>query len=322
VSSIEILRASERDWNRSTIAIEGLEDLDVDLRLSAARVTMSTAKLGRTAVTGNLRDGRLTVAIGEAQAFGGSLRGTVTLAKAPAGASVKSQLQFDNVDLESCLGEMFGLRRLEGKGSLTLAAEGAGESVHAIMQTLSGTAGLSARQGAINGFNVEQLLKRLEQRPLSIAGDFRRGRTPFESFKVAMKITDGIASMENVKLEGGTIRLAVAGSASIPMRDLDLKGTAALVNTPDDANPVFELPFVVQGRWDDPIMLPDAQSLIRRSGAAAPLLDAVRDRRALDAARSAIDRLNRDGMAPASAASTPVAPPPPAAPAAASEVKQ
>ena len=38
-------------------------------------------------------------------------------------------------------------------------------------------------------------------------------------------------------------------------------------------------------------MLPDAQSLIRRSGAAAPLLDAVRDRKTRDAVRSAIDRL-------------------------------
>jgi AsmA protein len=57
-------------------------------------------------------------------------------------------------------------------------------------------------------------------------------------------------------------------------------------------------------------MLPDAQSLIRRSGAAAPLLDAVRDRKTRDQVRSAIDRLGRDGgMAPASAASEPVAAP-------------
>ena len=53
----------------------------------------------------------------------------------------------------------------------------------------------------------------------------------------------------------------------------------------------FELPFIVQGSWDDPIMLPDPEALIRRSGAAAPLLNAVRDQRARDAARSVIDRL-------------------------------
>jgi AsmA protein len=65
--------------------------------------------------------------------------------------------------------------------------------------------------------------------------------------------------------------------------------------TTSDSAPGFELPFVVQGRWDDPILLPDAQSLIRRSGAAAPLLDAVRDRKTRDAVRSVIERLNRDG---------------------------
>ena len=57
----------------------------------------------------------------------------------------------------------------------------------ALTRTLSGTATLTARQGAITGFNVEQLLKRLEQRPLSIAGDFRRGRTPFERLDVALR---------------------------------------------------------------------------------------------------------------------------------------
>ena len=94
---------------------------------------------------------------------------------------------------------------------------------------------------------------------------------------------------------GNRTSLALSGLASIPSRDLDLRGTAALVSAATDARPAFELPFVVQGSWDDPIMLPDAQSLISRSNAAAPLLDAVRDRKTRDAVRSVIDRLNRDG---------------------------
>ena len=55
-----------------------------------------------------------------------------------------------------------------------------------------------------------------------------------------------------------------------------------------------------------PIMLPDAQSLIRRSGAAAPLLEAIKARNAGAAVRSVIDRLIA-----APAASTAPAPPPP-----------
>jgi AsmA protein len=296
VSSAEVLR-NERDWSRAAISVDGLSDFDLDLRLSAARVTVSTAKLGRTGIAANLRSGRLTVAIGEAQAFGGALKGALVVAKEGEHAGVKSQFQFNDVDLEACLGELLGVRRLEGKGNLTLTVEASGDSVLALTRTLSGTASLTARQGAITGFNVEQLLKRLEARPLSIAGDFRRGRTPFERLDIALRIVDGTAQVENVKLSGGAIRLAVGGSASIPLRDLDLKGTASLVSA-NDSKTAFELPFVVQGRWDDPIMLPDAQSLIRRSGAAAPLLDAVRDRKTRDAVRSAIERLHPDALTP------------------------
>jgi AsmA protein len=50
-------------------------------------------------------------------------------------------------------------------------------------------------------------------------------------------------------------------------------------------------------------MLPDPESLIRRSGAAAPLLNAVRDRNGRDSVRSAIERLT--GGAPASGAVPP-----------------
>jgi AsmA protein len=238
---------------------------------------------------------RLTIEFVEAQAYGGTVKCDVVLEKNGDDADIKSQLQFADVDLESCLGELFGIRRLEGKGSLTLSVEALGDSVLALTRTMGGSATLAARQGAIAGFNVEQLLKRLEQRPLSIAGDFRRGRTPFDALNVTLRIVNGTAQVEDVKLEGGAVRLALGGSASIPARDLDLKGTATLVSTGSNAAPLFELPFVVQGPWDDPIMLPDAQSLIRRSGAAAPLLDAVRDRKTRDTVRSVIDRLSHDG---------------------------
>jgi len=296
VSTFEVLRSNDRDWSRGPIAIDNLANFDLDLRLSAARVNVVSARLGRTGVAVNLRDGRLTLAIGEAQAYAGVLKGAFILAKAAAGADVKTQLQFTDVDLESCLGELFGIRKLEGKGNLSLSVEASGDTVLALTRTLSGTADLTARQGAIMGFNVEQLLKRLEQRPLSIGSDFRRGRTPFDRLAATAKIAQGVAKIGEMRIESGAVRLALGGSASIPARDLDLRGTAALVSTATDARPTFELPFVVQGSWDDPIMLPDAQSLISRSNAAAPLLDAVRDRKTRDAVRSVIDQLNRDGV--------------------------
>jgi AsmA protein len=268
-----------------------LAGIDLDLRLSAANVVVSNAKLGRTAIAANLRNSHLVITVGEAQAYGGVIKGSLALANFEQGVDVKSQLQFTDVDLESCLGQLFGLRRLEGKGNISLAVEGTGDSVLAVTHTLNGTAGLVGTDGALAGLNVEQLLRRLERRPLSGGGEFRSGRTPYDKITVALKITEGTVTVEDVKIEGTAVRLGLAGTASIPARELDLKGTASLVAPPKPGVVPFELPFIVQGSWDDPIMLPDPEALIRRSGAAAPLLNAIRERRDRDSVRSAIERL-------------------------------
>jgi AsmA protein len=71
--------------------------------------------------------------------------------------------------------------------------------------------------------------------------------------------------------------VTLSGTASIPTREYDMKGTASLA-TAGSAASEFDLPFVVQGPWDDPLVFPDPESLIRRSPGAAPLLEAVKDK--------------------------------------------
>ncbi len=291
VSTIRLLTANEREWDSARITLDGLSDMDLDLRLSAANVIVSNVKMGRTAIGANLRGGHLVLTVGEAQAYDGVIKGSLTLANYQSGVDLKSQLQFIDVDLESCLGQMFGLRRLEGKGTIFFTLEGAGESVLAVTRTLNGNASLTGRDGAITGLNAEQLLRRLERRPLSGGGEFRSGRTPFEKLTMTLKINNGTVNVDDVKIDGSAVRLALAGSASVPSRDLDLKGTATLLASGKTEAVAFELPFIVQGSWDDPIVLPDPDALIRRSGAAAPLLNAVRDLRARDVGRSVLDRL-------------------------------
>jgi AsmA protein len=289
VSGIRLQARNERNWNQLPITLDGFNDLSLDLRLSAANIKISSARLGRTAVAATMRDGKINITVGESQAFGGLAKGNLGLANAAGGVAVTSHMQFADVDLDNCLGQVFGLHRIEGRGTLTVNVDGTGDSVLAVTHALNGTASLNAGSGALTGINIEQLLRRLERRPLSGSGDFRSGRTPFDQLAISLKVNQGVVSIDDMRIVGPSVRLAVSGQASVPTRDLDLKGVATLVSstTTDE----FVLPFVVQGPWDDPLMLPDAQSLIRRSGAAAPLLGAGRTYNAGDAVRSVIDQL-------------------------------
>jgi AsmA protein len=281
ISAIRLLTSGDRNWDRVPITLDGLNDVDVDLRLSAARVTLANVKLGRTAVAANLRGGRFTVTVGESEAFGGVVKGSFGLARTPSGAELKAQLQFTEVDLDQCLGELFGVRRIEGKGNLGFAVDSKGASVYGLTQALNGTANLISRKGAIAGLNVEQLLKRLAKNPLSVGNELRSGKTPYSLLTANLKIEQGTINVDDVRIEGPALRLSLAGSASIPARDLDLTGTASLLSIEAsgsaEAATAFELPFMVRGPWDDPLLSPDVQVLMKRSGAATPLLETIRN---------------------------------------------
>ena len=309
ISTFRLLASGARDWNRQLFDLNSLSTTDLDMRLSAAKVTVGPTKLGRTALGANLRGGALALSIGEAQMYGGIARGSFGIARSDAVADVKAQLQFTDVDLQACANELFGITKLSGRGNLNVSLVASGSSPFGLAQSLDGTANLTGHDGAIAGFDAEQLLKRLERRPLSGGGNFRNGSTPYDTLNVAVKFSDGVATAEDVRVEGPAARLTLTGTASVPTREYDLKGTASLVSAPN-ATPGFELPFVVQGPWDDPLIFPDPKSLIRRSPASAPLLDAVKDKKTRDAVNSVIERLTGGGakLAPPEAAAPPSAP--------------
>jgi AsmA protein len=316
ISTFRLLASGARDWNRQLFDLNSLSTTDLDMRLSAARVTVGSSKLGRTAFGANLRGGALALSVGEAQMYGGIAKGSFGIARSDAVADVKAQFEFTDVDLQACASELFGVTKLSGRGNLNVSLVASGASPFGLAQSLDGTASLTGHDGAIAGFNVEQLLKRLERRPLSGGGNFRSGSTPYDNLTIALKFADGIATAEDIRVEGPAARITMTGTASVPAREYDMKGVASLTSAPNAA-PGFDLPFLVQGPWDDPLIFPDPESLIRRSPASAPLLDAVKDRKTRDAVRSVLERFTGGGAKPAA----PDAAAPATAPAAADAAK-
>jgi AsmA protein len=305
ISTFRLLASGARDWNRQLFDLNSLSTTDLDMRLSAAGVTVGSSKLGRTAFGANLRGGALALSVGEAQMYGGIAKGSFGIARSDAVADVKAQFQFTDVDLQACASELFGVTKLSGRGNLNVSLVASGSSPFGLAQSLDGTVSLTGHDGAIAGLNVEQLLKRLERRPLSGGGNFRSGSTPYDNLTIALKFAEGVATAEDIRLEGPAARITMTGTASVPAREYDMKGVASLTSA--NATPSFDLPFVVQGPWDDPLIFPDPESLIRRSPASAPLLDAVKDRKTRDAVRSVLERFT-GGRKPEAAVPDAVAP--------------
>ncbi|MDR6952796.1 AsmA protein [Ancylobacter sp. 3268] len=265
-----------RNWNRDPIETQRLGRFDLDLRLSAGEVRVGGTKLERFAASAVVKAGKLSLAIGEAEGWQGIFRASAQVAPVAAGTEVRVELVCEDVALAQALGDIFRTQRLEGTGSFRLTAAGSGRDIAGIVGSLDGSFRLQGATGALVGIDAPRILARLAERPLSGVGNLRGGRTGFDSIAAEATITAGVASLTALSIDSARLAVRMNGTASILARDLDLAGTAMLKDASGTASP-FELPFVVRGDWDDPVLLPDPQSLIRRSGAARPLFGPRRE---------------------------------------------
>jgi AsmA protein len=272
VRSLGGLRASDGGWSRDTLDPALLPAGDIDLRLSAGRVAIGQTILTNVACSLITRQGKTDFTLGGAEFHKGTLKGRLSLVGAPRGFDLKAQASFDRVDTAAALAAATDGRRISGIGYGTLQVEASGANAHAVVRSLEGKATLVVRQGDIVGINLPEVLRRMEKRPLSAALDVRGGRTPFELASLSARISRGVVDVQDGSVGSPAARIGFAGQVGLAERVLALSGIAQLVDTPAGREPVT-LPFEVTGTFDDPMIVPDARSLMRRSGATSPFID-------------------------------------------------
>src|SRR5438093_967317 len=81
ISTFPLLASGPRDWNRQLFDLNSLSTTDLDMRLSAARVTVGPTQLGRAAIGPNFRGPALLLSVGEAQVYGGIAKGSFGIAR-------------------------------------------------------------------------------------------------------------------------------------------------------------------------------------------------------------------------------------------------
>ena len=262
-----------RDWSREPIDLSGLYGLDFDMRFSAARVFVRKTEIARVAATATVRNGALTLNVGDARFHGGVLRGRATIARSPKGeADVRIEGNVMNFDLAPGLATLASVRNLEGKGNLTVALRSQGGHMQALTSDLDGTVTLEAAGGALTGINIEQVLRKLERNPIAVTAGLGGGRTAFDRLNARLRVLSGTALIEEARIENAQIRVRLSGETSVVHRDFNVSGLATLLrSTAAKFEEPFEFPFMVRGPWAQPYLLPDPAALLYRSGDTAPL---------------------------------------------------
>jgi AsmA protein len=271
VDELDLVEGPMRRWRNDAISLETLDAADVDLRISAAETTLGNAHLGRTAAGAVAHDGTLELSLGEAAAYGGTINGRMSLLRKDGRPQMAASVEFDDLDLYRALGDVFAFRKFEGTGHGTIEVAADGNTVADLLRSLNGEARFAVDGGALVGVDLVDVMRQIEKRPLNVGYEPRSGRTAFDKASASFVIKDGIARTSDARLDGTSLSVEVGGATGIAARNFDLAGEAVLAPS-DTAPDPFHLPFKIMGSWEWPVVEPDADALIRRSGAAAPLL--------------------------------------------------
>ncbi|MEA2857572.1 MAG: AsmA protein [Methylobacteriaceae bacterium] len=273
IAEITPVVTPEGQWTQEPFELRDLSKMDVDLRVSAARTRLRRVQFDDAALSLLMKAGRLELALAEAKAYKGLFKARLSAVGAGGNAlDLRGNAQLANIDAGALAWDLLDRPRVSGTLNASVSMEAAGDSVLQTIRGLDGKGQFSIVQGDIGGLDLNEALRRVATRPLSSLTDMRGGRTVFDRAAGSFRISKGVAEIVEASAQAPGLSIGMTGSVQIADRMLALKGVAT--QAPGDAQSVTEptqLPFDVLGSWDDPSIVPDAQSLIRRSGAAERL---------------------------------------------------
>jgi AsmA protein len=261
------------EWGRMRFPPPAEGALDVDLRLSATRARLGRAQLREAAFTLRSEPGRLAVTLEEAKAWNGLVKAQVSARPSASAYALRAVATLARVDAAAMLGEVFRTPRVSGEmnGEIDFSTEG--DTLGRALRGLSGMARIAVNKGDVAGLDLEQALRRLEKRPLSVASEVRSGRTGFDAIDLDLALEAGRASVRRLQARGAGVAFDIKGSIDVPERALDLKLEARQASEAAQASAQGPwLSMDIRGLWNEPELTLDARSLISRSQAAEPLL--------------------------------------------------
>ncbi len=263
--------ARDGQWSHDLFDLEGATFADLDLRVSASRLILPEIEMSDAAFSLLSQNGRLEVALVGAKAYQGEIRGRASFTANSDGIEVRASGAMTDVDVAALLPNSIGPWTVSGAVTATGNFESSGASMSEVMRNLEGRAQVALDHGELGGINLEKALGSLDKRPLALANDIHYGGTAFDSAGFGLRIVAGVGAIDDGQLRSSSANLGFGGAVEFFERTLNVHAIASLPGRDDGAEPEPKFAFDVAGSWDDLALIPDAQSLIRQSGAAAPL---------------------------------------------------
>ena len=140
------------------VDLSALKGINAKGRVQVGALEVRGLKLADVDAQINAANGRVAVAPHSAKLYEGTISGELVADANKNQIALKEQLQ--NVSVGPILRDFAEQDRLDGRGDIVLDVTSAGATVNAMKRSLSGTAKMHLRDGAIKGVNVGEIVRK------------------------------------------------------------------------------------------------------------------------------------------------------------------
>ncbi len=247
---------------KASEAARGKAPFAADGTLSAAAVDFLGMEFTDLRLTAASKDGITHLFPLEAHVDGGRYSGDITIDDHGAVRSVSLNEHLTGIDMARLLAHGAQKGRLSGRATLSLKGSARGESVEALLKTLSGQFEADLAEGAIEGIDLPYERDRAQallDRTPSARNDTKR--TPFDAFRTSAEITNGIAVTHDLTISTQALKILGKGSANLSTKAIDFQLLASILKSPSQR--LIDIPLKVTGTYADPAVKADIDSLAK-----------------------------------------------------------
>jgi len=242
-------------WPKDVIDVSALSTVDADVGLVANAIDLGTVKLGPSSVAVKLDRSRAVFELHKVQTYQGVVSGQFVM-NGRGGLSVGGDLKVAHMAMQPLLKDLADYERLIAVGDLRVKFLGVGNTMDAIMRSLSGDGSFTLGQGEILGLDLAGMLRNLDT---SYQG--KGQKTVFNSIGATFTMKDGVLYNDDLAFVAPLARADGSGEVGIGTQTLNYRITPVALAAADGTGGI-SVPVLITGTWANPKFRPDLKGLI------------------------------------------------------------
>lgn len=230
-----------------------LDQINLDLRLSAASANAGAMPLSEVAAAVRIRNGSADFDLGDAALYGGRAQANLTLSEAPGLPDGTLRVRLSGVNLAQIPGAA-SVPVTNAPVDGTLELKGKYPGMMPFLKEADGEASLQLAKGEVRSFDSAAFVERLDEGQIFNLPEVYKGLAGLTGASASAKIEDGVVILSNAAVDLGDIKVNLSGALPIFSRGIALGGE---ITTPAvGANLPLSRRFFVGGSWEQPFVTP------------------------------------------------------------------